>query len=152
KTQSGDQDTIVFHSSGSTIDAPAVRNAIEPLLARVNKMPHVVTVISPYSQAGAIEISKDRHTAFATVNYDKRANLLPDNTGQPVLDAIDAIKVPGLQIAAGGQVIEQAEGFSIGPATGVGVIAALLILLITFGSLAAAGMPIITAGFGLVTG
>ena len=57
-----------------------------------------------------------------------------------------------MQIAAGGQVIEQAEGFSVGPATEVGVIAALIILLITFGSLTAAGMPLITAGFGLITG
>jgi len=57
-----------------------------------------------------------------------------------------------LQIAAGGQVIEQAEGFSVGPATEVGVIAALIILLLTFGSLAAAGMPLATAGVGLITG
>ena len=57
-----------------------------------------------------------------------------------------------MKIAAGGQVIEQAEGFSIGPATFVGVIAALVILLLTFGTLVAAGMPLITAGFGLVTG
>ena len=106
----------------------------------------------PVRAAGAVEISSDRRTAFATVNYDKRANLLPDTTGKPVLDAINAITFPGLQVAAGGQVIEQAEGFSIGPATAVGVIAALVILLITFGSLLAAGMPLITAGFGLITG
>ena len=91
-------------------------------------------------------------TAFATVNYDKRVNLLPTNTGKPVLDAIKAIHVPGLQVAAGGPVIEAAEGFSIGPATTVGVIAALFILLLTFGSLTAAGMPLITAGLGLITG
>ena len=48
--------------------------------------------------------------------------------------------------------IEKAEGFSIGPATAVGVIAALIILLLTFGSLSAAGMPLITAGLGLITG
>ena len=60
--------------------------------------------------------------------------------------------MPGLQVAAGGQVIENAEGFNIGPATEVGVVAALFILLITFGSLAAAGMPLITAGLGLITG
>ena len=40
------------------------------------------------------------------------------------------------------EVVQQAEGFSAGPATGVGVIAALLILLLTFGSLAAAGLPV----------
>ena len=99
-----------------------------------------------------MQVSKDGHTAFATINYSKRANLLPDNTGKPVLNQIDAIHVPGLQIAAGGQVIEQAEGFNIGPATIVGVLAAMVILLLTFGSLVAAGLPLITAGFGLITG
>jgi putative drug exporter of the RND superfamily len=152
KTQSGDQDTIVFHTSRGTVFSPAVRGAMVPLFARVQGMPHVVGLISPYSARGAIQVSPDRRTAFATVFYDKRANLLPNDTGTPVLAAVNAVHVPGLKVAAGGQVIEQAEGFSIGPATVVGVIAALVILLITFGSLIAAGMPMITAGFGLVTG
>ena len=52
KAQSGDVDTIVFHSSRAPVDAPAVRSAIAPLLARVRTMPHVVSVISPYSAAG----------------------------------------------------------------------------------------------------
>ena len=69
-----------------------------------------------------------------------------------MLNAVNGVHVPGLQVAAGGQVIEQAEGFSVGPATEVGVIAALIILLITFGSLTAAGMPLIAAGLGLITG
>jgi RND superfamily putative drug exporter len=152
KAQSGDADTIVFHVSEGTIDTPAVRGAVEPLLARVSKLPHVAEVVSPYGPAGAVQVSPDRMTAFATVNYDKRANLLPADTGKPLLAEVQAVHVPGLQLAAGGQVVEQAEGFSVGPATAVGVIAALIILLITFGSLAAAGMPIVTAGFGLITG
>ncbi len=152
KTQSGDLDTIVFQTSHGTVDSPAVRQAIVPLLARVSSMPHVVGVVSPYTPRGALQISGDRRTAFATVSYDKRANLLPDATGKPVLNAINGVHVPGLKIAAGGQVIEQAEGFSIGPATIVGSIAALVILLITFGSLITAGMPLITAGLGLITG
>ena len=48
--------------------------------------------------------------------------------------------------------IESAEGFSVGPATAVGVLAAFIILMLTFGSLLAAGMPLITAGLGLITG
>ncbi|HUO71200.1 MAG TPA: MMPL family transporter [Solirubrobacteraceae bacterium] len=152
KAQSGDVDTIVWHTPSGTVTSPQVRAAIEPLLARVQKMPHVVSVISPYSPAGEVQVSRDQRTAFATINYDRRANLLPNNTGAPVLNAINAIKVRGLQLAAGGQVIEQAEGFNIGPATTVGVIAALVILLLTFGSLLAAGMPLVTAGLGLITG
>jgi RND superfamily putative drug exporter len=150
--QSGDTDTIVWHNSQGSATAPNVRAQIAPLLAKVQRMPHVVAVGSPFAPGGAAQISKDGHTAFAVVDYDKRANLLPDTTGKPVLDAIDQINAPGLKVAAGGQVIEMAQGFSIGPATSVGVIAALVILLLTFGSLSAAGMPLITAGLGLITG
>ena len=152
KAQSGDVDTIVFHYANGRYDAPRVKAAIEPLLAKVAADPHVVSVLSPYGPQGALQVSKDGHTAFATINYSKRANLLPDNTGKPVMRQIDAVHVPGLKIAAGGQVIEQAEGFNIGPATYVGVLAAMVILLLTFGSLVAAGLPLITAGFGLITG
>jgi putative drug exporter of the RND superfamily len=152
KAQSGDIDTIVYHTSTGTVYSARVRAKIAPLLAQVRSMPHVDSVVSPYSAAGRVAVSRDRKTAFATINYDKRANLLPDKTGQPVLDAIGKLHVPGLQIAAGGQVIENAEGFNVGPATAVGVIAALIILLLTFGSLIAAGMPLITAGLGLITG
>jgi RND superfamily putative drug exporter len=150
--QSGDLDTIVWHTSSGTVHSAAVKNTMVPLLARVRTKPHVTTVVSPYDPGGAVQISRDQRTAFATVVYDKRANQLPDSTGKPVLAAVNGVRVPGLQVAAGGQVIEQAEGFSIGPATVVGSVAALVILLLTFGSLIAAGMPLITAGFGLITG
>jgi RND superfamily putative drug exporter len=149
--QSGDVDTIVFHVSGATIDSPAVRAAMTQVLARVSRDPHVVGVLSPYTARGAVEVSRDRKTAFAAINYDKSANLLANATGNAVLDQIAAVHVPGLQVAAGGQVIEDAEGFSVGPATEIGVLAALVILLLTFGSLTAAGMPLITACFGLIT-
>jgi putative drug exporter of the RND superfamily len=152
KTQSGDVDAVVIHVARGTIDSPAVRAAITPLLTRVAALPHVAGVISPYSSRGAVQVSPDRMTAFATINYDQPANVLANATGKPLLALVDAVHVPGLQVAAGGQVVENAEGFSVGPATEVGVLAALIILLLTFGSLAAAGMPLITAGLGLITG
>jgi RND superfamily putative drug exporter len=152
KAQSGDADTIVFHVANGTIDSPAVRAAMTPLLARVRALSDVAGVVSPYSSRGAVQVSPDRMAAFATVNYDKPANVLANDTGKPLLAQVNAVRVPGLQVAAGGQVVENAEGFSVGPATEVGVVAALVILLLTFGSLAAAGMPLITAGLGLISG
>lgn len=150
--QSGDVDTVVFHVARGTINAPAVRAAITPVLARASALADVTGVISPYSPLGSVQVSRDRRTAFATINFDKPANLLPNDAGAPLLAAVKAVRAAGLEVAAGGQVVEQAEGFSVGPATTVGVIAALVILLITFGSLTAAGMPLATAGVGLITG
>jgi RND superfamily putative drug exporter len=152
RTQSGDVDTVVVHVSRGTIDSPAVRSAITPLLARVSAFPHVAGVVSPYSPSGAVQVSPNRMTAFATINYDKPANQLVNDTGKALLSQVKTVHVPSGQVAAGGQVVENAEGFSVGPATEVGVVAALLILLLTFGSLAAAGMPLVTAGLGLITG
>jgi putative drug exporter of the RND superfamily len=150
--QSGDVDTIVFHTANGTVDDPAVRSAIEKLLGQVSGDPHVVSVRSPFGPEGAVQVSRDRKTAFATINYNKPANLVPNDAGKPVLDQVAAVDVPGLKVAAGGQVMENAEGFTVGPATLIGAIAALVILLFTFGSLVAAGMPLLTAGFGLITG
>jgi putative drug exporter of the RND superfamily len=150
--QSGDVDTIVFHTANGTVDDPAVKAEIAKLLGQVSGDPHVVSVRSPYGPEGAVQVSRDRKTAFATINYNKPANLVPNDAGKPVLDQVGAVHVPGLKVAAGGQVIENAEGFTVGPATLIGAIAALIILLFTFGSLVAAGMPLITAGFGLITG
>ena len=152
-SQGGDIDTIVFHASSGTVFGPRVRGAIEPLLARVARMPHVAVVVSPFNSVrGRLQVSPDRRTAFAAVFYDKPNNQLSQSTGTPLLNAVHGVHVPGVQVAAGGQVIENAEGFSVGPATAVGALAALVILLITFGSLIAAGMPLLTAAFGLVTG
>ncbi len=149
--QSGDVDTIVFRVESGNVDSPQVKAAITKLLDKVRNDPHVINVVSPFGPAGQFAVSQDRSTAFATVNYDKPANLVPNAAGQPVLDQIKAVDVHGLRVAAGGQVIENAEGFSVGPATEIGVIAALVILLLTFGSFVAAGMPLVTAGFGLIT-
>jgi RND superfamily putative drug exporter len=151
-TQGGDNDSLVFHTSRGTIYSAPVRNAMATLLARVATLPHIDGVISPYSSIGAVQVSPDHRTAFAAVHYDKLASVLPNNTGNALLTRIDRVHVPGLSLAAGGQVIENAEGFSVGPATAVGVLAALVILLMTFGTLLAAGLPLITAGAGLITG
>jgi putative drug exporter of the RND superfamily len=152
KVQSGDVDTVVFHASSGTVYSASIRSAIDPLIGRLARMPHVALVVSPYNPRGAFQVSADKRTAFISLFYDKPPNQLANSTGQPVLNSVHGVHVPGLQVAAGGQVIEQAEGFTIGPATAVGALAALMILLITFGSLIAAGMPLITAAFGLVTG
>ena len=128
--QSGDVDTIVFHTATGTVDDPDVQSAITKLLDKVKGDPHVVSVRSPFGPAGAVQVSRDRRTAFATVNYNKPANLVPTDAGKPVLDQISAVHVPGLKVAAGGQVMENAEGFTVGPATLIGAIAALIITVV----------------------
>jgi RND superfamily putative drug exporter len=150
--QAGDADQIVFATHGGTIREAAVRSRVAPMLATVARLPHVTGVVSPYSARGAQEISPGGKIAFATVTFDERANLLPASATERVINAAKGVASPQLQVALGGQAIEQVQKPSLGAATGIGLLAAMVVLFITFGSLIAMGLPIVTAILGLLTG
>ncbi len=150
--QAGDSDQIVFGAREGTVNDPAVRARVEPMLAKVETLPHVTGVVSPYSTKGAHQISPDGKVAFATVTFDERANVLPPAATDRVIAAAKAVATPELQVALGGNAIEQAQRPSFGAATAIGLLAAVIVLLITFGSFVAMGLPIITALLGLGTG
>ncbi len=151
--QAGDRDTIVFKVAHGNVREPAVRSHMSALFAKVGGLPHVTGVISPYaaSQAGKA-ISANGQIAFATVVFNQKANELPKSAGEGVVNAAKAARTPDIQIELGGQAIEQTEQEGFGLTTAVGLMAAIVVLLITFGSLIAMGLPILTALFGLGTG
>ncbi len=151
--QAGDRDTIVYKVSSGTVLDPAVRARMSATFAQVAKLPHVAAVISPYSGASAGKaISADGQIAFATVVFDEKANLLPKSAPERVVATARAAAKPGLQVELGGQAIEATEQAGFGLSTAVGLLAAIVVLLLTFGSLTAMGLPIVTALFGLGTG
>jgi RND superfamily putative drug exporter len=86
------------------------------------------------------------------VTFDKRANELPKAAVQRVISTAQSARSPALQVELGGQAIEQAQRAGIGFATVVGIAAAIVILLISFGSVLAMGLPIATALLGLGAG
>jgi putative drug exporter of the RND superfamily len=149
--QAGDADQIVFRTRSGSLTATANRGAVDATLARVKALPHVTGVVSPYDpQARAL--SKDRHIGFATVAFDERANALPKAAVQRVIDTARASNSKQLQVELGGQAIDQAQQASLGFATAVGIGAAVIILLLSFGSFTAMGLPIATALLGLGAG
>jgi RND superfamily putative drug exporter len=151
--QAGDRDTIVYKVSSGTVLDPAVRARMSATFAQVAKLPHVAGVISPYTGAAAGKaISANRQIAFATVVFDEKANTLPKEVAERVVSTARAAVQPGLQVELGGQAIESTEQAGFGLSTAVGLLAAIVVLLLTFGSLTAMGLPILTALFGLGTG
>jgi RND superfamily putative drug exporter len=151
--QAGDRDTIVYKVSSGTVLDPAVRARMSTTFAKVAKLPHVTAVISPYTGAIAGKsVSANGQIAFATVVFDEKANLLPKSAIERVVQVARAGARPGLQVELGGQAIEQTEQSGFGISTAVGLLAAIVILLLTFGSVVAMGLPIVTALFGLGTG
>jgi RND superfamily putative drug exporter len=150
--QAGDRDQLVFRvTSGSVLD-PAVRRHMEATFAQIEHLPHVAGVVSPYGAAAGKAISANRQIAFATIVFDEKANLLPKSAPERVVKTAEAARQAGLQIELGGQAIEATEQEGFGLSTAVGLMAAIVVLLLTFGSLLAMGLPILTALFGLGTG
>ncbi len=151
--QAGDRDQIVFRVAHGTVLDPAVRERMSAMFAEVAKLPHVSTVVSPYAEAsGGKAISANHQIAFATVVFDEKANVLPKSAAERVVTTAKAARQPGLQVELGGQAIELTEQEGFGFTTAIGLLAAIVILLMTFGSLIAMGLPIVTALFGLGTG
>jgi RND superfamily putative drug exporter len=151
-TQAGDVDQIVLYTPEGKVSDTRVRARVEPMLGRVARLPEVTGVESPYAPGAGKATSRDGRIAFATVTFDQRANDLSKETVQRVISTAQAARAPGLQVELGGQGIEQAQQPSFGFASAVGLMAAIVVLLITFGSLTAMGLPILTAIFGLGTG
>ncbi len=151
--QAGDRDQIVFRVEHGTVLAPAVRARMSAMFTEVSKLPHVSAVISPYAGAAAGKaISANGQIAFATVVFNEKANLLPVSAAKRVVRVAKAAARPGLEVQLGGPAIENTEQEGFGLSTAVGLMAAIVVLLITFGSLLAMGLPIVTALFGLGTG
>jgi RND superfamily putative drug exporter len=151
-SQAGDVDQIVLHTPHAHVADAAVRARVAPMLTRVARLPHVTGVESPYTREGGKAISRDGRIAFATITFDKRANDLAKTDVQRVISTAQAASTAGLQVELGGQGIEQAQQPGFGFASAVGLMAAIVVLLITFGSFVAMGLPILTALFGLGTG
>ena len=154
--QSGDNATIVFHTTPGPVTQPAVRARIQAMFARVATLPHVRGVVSPYAPGragGGAAIAPEGHTAFGTVQFDRRAIDLPKAAVLRVIDTARGAGGNGIQVELGGTTIQNAQRTDRqGASEGIALLAAIVILLLTFGSVVAMGLPIITALVALGTG
>ena len=149
--QAGDSDTIVWHTPGGSVTDPAVEARMQSLLKEVAAAPSVAAVSSPYTPTGAVQISKDGKTAYATVTFTKLAISLPKPDILHVIDLVCAARTANLQVEVGGQAIESANQASLSSSVAIGMVAAAIIILIAFGSLIGMALPLITAGVALGT-
>jgi RND superfamily putative drug exporter len=149
----GDSTTIVVHAPGGLNDA-ATRARVDALVADLKALPNVSDVASPYDAQNAI--SQDGTIARITVQHTMKARDLPTSS----INALTALRAkdsapPEFQVEAGGPAIQRVErstGFGATEMIGIG--AAVVVLLLAFGSVVAMGLPIITAllalGMGLM--
>ncbi len=142
---SGSSDQIVLHATSGTVrDAPLEARA-QRMLADIATLPHVRSVVSPYSTQGSGQISNDGTVAFATVNFNEQPQNLSKAAVQRVITSAQAAGDQRLAVAVGGPDVENAERQSPSRSTGLGVVFALIVLGLAFGALFAAVLPLITA-------
>ena len=139
---------IVFAApAGQTLAEPAFQQAIATVVAQAKEVPGVVAVIDP---ATGKTISPDQQVAFAQALFQGQITEVPAAAQNQLLDIAKANAVGGLQIDLGGAAVPQAP--SVGSTESLGTIVALVVLFITFGSIVAAGLPMLTALIGVGTG
>ncbi|MFI5100629.1 MAG: MMPL family transporter [Actinomycetes bacterium] len=144
--QSGDTVSVVVHSTGA-VTSPATKAQVESLLGRLAQQAHVASTSDPYTLPGSI--APDGRTLLATLHLDVvNPADMPVTDTQKLLSLARSAQTGTLQVALGGQTVEQAQQGQIG-SEGIGLLAAVLILLLTFGSVVAAGLPIAVALAGL---
>jgi RND superfamily putative drug exporter len=137
---------VVFIApTGEKITAAGNRKAVEKTVAELGDGPQVASAVDPFR---AQRVGKDGRTAFATVTYKVGADDLTDAGRDHLERTLDQARDSGLTVEAGGSALA-AEGGPGGAAEGIGVAIAAVVLLVTFGSLAAAGLPLLTAVVGV---
>ncbi|MEU9454108.1 MMPL family transporter [Streptomyces sp. NPDC048277] len=130
---------------GRKVTAGAHRKAIEETVRALGDGTQVAAVADPFT---AKAVSKDGSTAYATVTYKVKSSGITDTTRTALEDAVGQARDAGLTVETGGSAMDSGAGPG-GAAEIVGISVAAVVLLITFGSLAAAGLPLLTAILGV---
>ncbi|WP_222193045.1 MMPL family transporter [Modestobacter italicus] len=137
--------TLVFVApDGGPLEAPENRAAVEAALATAAESPQVSRVVPP--SAGA-SISADGTTGFASVTYDVPSAEVTDESRALLEEAVEQARDDGLTAEMRGSALNSPTAMSATELIGVAI--AALVLLLTFGSLVAAGLPLLTAIIGV---
>jgi RND superfamily putative drug exporter len=147
-SRTGNDGQIVFRADQGVND-PAVRGPIENLLTQIEQQVDGASVTSPYAPDGARQVAADGKLAYASIHFSDRPQEDYTDAADTIRDLGKQVQVQGVELEYGGDMFAKFEM----PASELfGIAAAIIILLIAFGSLLAMGLPIVTALFGVGCG
>jgi len=140
--------TNPFNAQGVSLGTgcPQGGGPIGPDAAKVLTPEELATLVASFSP-----VSPDGTVAFATITFKGNGTDVSTEDAKSILAEVKALNGDTLQVGANGQVLEFA-GQEPPSSEGVGILVAIIILLIAFGSIVAAGLPIIVAIIGLALG
>jgi putative drug exporter of the RND superfamily len=138
---------VILHSDEG-LTAPATRAAVEQAVQKLSEGPHVIAVSSPYDPRGPT-VSADGKTAFATVGFDTEKIGLSEYDAAE--KAVQGLRDAGIQVEYDGG-LGYAKVSGGGNSELIGILMAIIILAIAFGSLVAMSLPIVAALTAIVVG
>lgn len=147
---------VVFSPTSGTISQPAVESTINELTGEISQISSVGKVTSPYSvpaKAAAQQglVSPNQEVGRVEVQFKVPVDQVPQADIKKLVDDVESANSASLKVGVGGQVVDFAQGEP--PASeGIGILVAIIIMLIMFGSVIAAGLPLVTAIIGLMAG
>jgi RND superfamily putative drug exporter len=145
--QAGETGRVVFHVDEGRIDDPERQAVVKTTLDRLADGTDVSGVSDPYDPRGPT-VSADGTTAFAAVQYSEE--VLTEDHADEATEAVDVAREAGVQAELSGEIAaagEEVEGSEV-----IGLVVALVVLVVAFGSIIAAGMPIAVALVGILIG
>ncbi|MFF7609298.1 MMPL family transporter [Streptomyces parvulus] len=139
---------VVFKApSGEKMTDAGNKATVEKTVDELADGSEVASVADPYTGKA---VSKDGTIAYASVRYDVSGMELEESTKHALEDAAEQARDAGLTVEVGGDALQAV------PETGateiIGIAVAAVVLVITFGSLVAAGLPLLTALIGVGIG
>ncbi|QFZ19101.1 MMPL family transporter [Saccharothrix syringae] len=141
---------VVEAPDGGAITDPATAERVTALVGELGRLPGVASATNPLDPAAPV-VSADRRAAYSTVTYTARAPDVTDEQRAALTDAVERARTGGLVAEARGEATQEPVNVG-GPAEVVGVVVALVVLAVTYGSLVTAGMNLLTAVVGVATG
>ncbi|MEW2811630.1 MMPL family transporter [Streptomyces massasporeus] len=139
---------VVFKApSGEKMTDPGNKATVQDTVKELSDGSEVVRVTDPY-QAKAV--SKDGTIAYAQVSYKVSGMELDDAAKDALKDSAQDARKAGLTVEIGGDALQAVP--HTGSSEVIGIAVAAVVLVITFGSLVAAGLPLLTALIGVGIG
>ena len=142
---------VIWHTESGTLQDPAKAAAIRAVVADFKGQPDVRSAADPLDPAGGT-VSPDGRTAISAVEYSKDLSSLSAKASTRLEAAAKKAEAAGVAVNFRGMVVDLASTPETSGTEFFGVIAALVILLVAFGSVVAAGLPIVIALSGLIAG
>ena len=149
--QNGSSPLVFYVEQGKVTDS-GNKQAIEASRAALLDLPQVASATNPFSQEGSVQVSSDEQTAFIPVLLNVGGDELTEEIAESVLATGKPAREAGMEVAVGGPVGTELSEPKTESSELIGLVAAMIILAFTFGSLVAMGLPIVSAVVGLLAG